>query len=113
VGIGIFPGEIRKMATLEIQGESIEMETNGYSTKDYYASISFDTEESKDTEFCKTTDIPLKGDSRRDMTFEEIEKQINEYFEENYPDLEIVEFKRINIEERERIKQRPFDNYEF
>ena len=107
------PGEITTMAKLEIQEKSIEMETNSYNTKSYWAKISFNTEESKDTEFCKSIEIPLKGDSRKDMTFDEIESQINEYLEENYPDLEIIEFLAIDIQEREKIKERPFDNYEY
>jgi hypothetical protein len=101
------------MAQLTIQGKSIEMETYSYSHADYYAVVTFNTSESEASDFCKSIEIPLSGDSRRDITFSHVEEEINEYFNEHHPDIEIVNFKSINIEEREKIKQRPYDNYEY
>jgi len=101
------------MATLEIKDKSIDFETNSIESYDYYANIVFNTEESKNTDRVKTLEIPLKGSKRSDMTFGEIQEQITEYFEEQWPNLEIVELKRVNVEERTTIKKRPIGNYQY
>lgn len=101
------------MANLEIQGKSIEMETISYSYPDYYAQVNFNTPESENEKFCKSVEVKLSGNSRSDMTFSNVEKEVNEYFEENHPEIEISEFLSISVVEKEKIKQRPFDNYEY
>jgi len=101
------------MAKLDIQEKRIEMKINKYNRCNYYADISFNTPESKKSEYCKALEIPLKGDSRSDLPFSEIEKQINDFLNGKYPDMEIVEFLRISIVEKTTIKKRPYDNYEY
>lgn len=101
------------MATLELQGKSIEMETISYSYPHYYAKVNFNTPESENEKYCRSVEVKLSGDSRSDMTFEQVQEEINQYFEENHPDIEISEFLSISVVEKEKIKQRPFDNYEY
>lgn len=101
------------MAILELQGKRIEMETKNPYSSDYYAIVVFNTPETDGTDKCNSKEIPLSGDSRRDITFSHVEEEINRHFNEYHPDIEIVDFKSIRIEERERIKQRPYGNYDY
>ena len=104
---------VKTMANLDIQGKRIEMKTNSYNHCDYYADISFNTPESENSEYCKSLEIPLKGDSKSDLPFSEIEEQINDFLNRKYPDMEIIEFLRMSIVEKTTIKKRPYDNYEY
>jgi hypothetical protein len=101
------------MANLTIQGENIEMKTDGHNIKRYYAEVSFNTSETVESDYCKTANISMGSGSRSDFTFDRVETEINQYFEDNHPDLEIVEFLGIEVYEKETIKRRPFDNYEY
>lgn len=101
------------MANLEIQGKKVELTTNDPYKSDFVCEISFNTPETENTEMCKSANIPLGRGSRSNFTFDRVESEINDYFNKYHEDLEIVNFKSIKIYEKQRFKQRPFDNYEY
>jgi len=101
------------MAQLEIQGKSIEMQTKNPRKSKFEADISFNTKETKNTDRIKSVRTPLGRGTRSDFTFDRVESEINDYFNEYHENLTIVGFKYIDINEITTFKDRPFDNYEY
>lgn len=101
------------MANIKIQNESVGMKTNSHDKPSYEAEIVFNTPETIETDRIKSVTLVLDGDCRSDMTFDHVESEINEQFQEYYGDSEIVNIKRVEIVEKKTIKRRPFGSYEY
>lgn len=89
------------MAKLTVQNESVEVTTSGYSMPDYEIVVNFYTPETEEGMVSSLT-IPTTESSRSDMTFETVQRYIDETFEDS--DLEVTEVASIRVNEVETIK---------
>lgn len=96
------------MAKISVKDEEIEVETRN---SDKYSSnfeieVIFKTPETIDTERCKSADIPVHTvDSKGKMTFSKVQEKIDEFFQEQHPELEICKILSITVIEKNRIKR--------
>jgi len=92
------------MATLEIKDKSIECETTGYSQPNYKAYVGFETPETLEKDTRKQLTVGLEANSRSECTFDKVEKEINEYIQEHFPEIEISKITSGQVKEIESIK---------
>lgn len=98
------------MAQLTIADESVEVTTKN--PQRYKPTIeievNFETEESINTDYIKSTTIFVGSEKRGNITFERVEKEINEHLDK-LEDVKVVEITRIDVYEKRTFKRTPYD----
>jgi len=95
------------MAKINVKNHTIELERYEYSP-DYEIQITYKNSECEDGMLKRATIVMNGINSRQKCTFDEIQKNIDEYFEKY--DRNVQELKSIRVIEKQTIKNEPFDS---